>query len=407
MLDTLELVTCGRAPTTEQLGVQTDSGGERQLIVDLAADIGVELAELTPVTQARLTAVLDLGLEPDNPVDYWGERGFEVLPLVAPMLADDPHVGMVVLATNMVPDRRILFDSCAAIAAVHQATDKPCLLLGNLHSTIDRGEAAKLRAAGVPVLMGTETGLLAIEHYFAWHRHREEAAESLPAGPSRKLVTRWRATLAAGSPAPNQALKMVGDWGLETPRERAATNSDDLRQAAAEVGYPVVLKTACADVAHKSDIGGVTVGLGDAAALAAAYGVMKERLGPNVVLQQQAPGGVEIIVGIVRDENFGPMMTLGLGGVFVEVFRDAVTFLPPIGSAGVQRLLKRLKAYPLLTGARGRPPVDLDALTDAVVRLSMLAADLGDLIVEMDINPIIAAPDGVMAVDALVITDKE
>ena len=124
------------------------------------------------------------------------------------------------------------------------------------------------------------------------------------------------------------------------------------------------------------------------------------------MLQQQAPGGVEIIVGIMRDATFGPVMTLGLGGVFVEVFRDAVTFLPPIGSAGAKRLLRGLKAFPLLIGTRGRQSVDLDALADAIARLSVLAADLGDLIVEMDINPLIASPDGVMAVDALVITDK-
>ncbi len=406
MLDTLEIVTCGRTPATEGLGVQTDSGGERQLIVDLAADIGVELAELAPATQERLVEILDPGLEPDNPVDYWGERGFEVLPLIAPILADDPNVGIVALATNMVPERRILFDSCTAIAAIHRASDKPCLLMGNLHSTIDRGEAAKLRAEGVPVLMGTETGLLALKHFVDWHRRRQEGEGPLPAGPGNEIVVRWRTNLAAGRPAPDQALMMVGDWGVATPQERSATDGESVRQAAAEIGYPVVLKTARADIAHKSDVGGVAVGLGDEAALTASYEAMKERLGPDVVVQQQAPDGVEIIVGIVRDPTFGPVMTLGLGGVFVEVFRDAVTFIPPIAAAGVKRLLGGLKAYPLLTGARGGQPVDLDALAEAVAVLSVLAADLGDLIAEMDINPVIASPDGAMAVDALVITEK-
>ena len=390
MLDTLEIVTCGRAPVTEGLGVQTDSGGERQLIVDLAADIGVELAELTPTTQQRLAEALDPGLEPDNPVDYWGERGFEVLPLIAPILADDPHVGIVALATNMVPERRILFDSCAAIAAVHRTTDKPCLLMGNLHSTIDRGEAAKLRAEGIPVLMGTETGLLAIGHFVDWHRRRKVSEETPPVGPGDEVIARWRANLAAGNPPPDQALKMVGDWGVVTPRERVASDNVSLNDAAGELGYPVVLKTARADIAHKSDVGGVAVGLGDQAALSAAYEAMKGRLGPDVVVQQQAPDGVEFIVGIVRDPTFGPVMTLGLGGVFVEVFRDAVTFIPPIGSIGAKRLLEGLKAYPLLTGARGRQSVDLDALAEAVARLSQMAADMGDLIAEMDINPVIA-----------------
>ena len=406
MLDTLEMVTCGRVPAAEGLGVQTDSGGERQLIVDLAADLGVRLADLAPATRTHLAQVLDPGLEAENPVDYWGERGFEVLPQIAPILAADPGVGIVALATNMVPNRRILFDSTAAIAAVHRTTEKPCVLLGNLHSTIDRGEAARLRAEGIPVLMGTETGLLAVGHFLAWHRNRRRPAGTPPDGPGTETVARWRAKLMNGELSPDEALSMVRDWGVAIPRSRSAADTESLLSAAAEFGYPVVLKTARSDIAHKYDVGGVALGLGDEAALAEAYEIMAARLGPDVILQQQAAEGTEIIVGIVRDPTFGAVMTLGLGGVFVEVFRDAVTFLPPVDATEATLLLSGLKAHALLTGARGRQPADLDALADSVARLSVLAVDMGDIISEMDINPVITFSDGAMAVDALVVTAK-
>jgi acyl-CoA synthetase (NDP forming) len=406
MLDTLEIMTCGRAPKADGLGVQTDSGGERQLIVDLAADIGVKLAELTPATREKLTDVLDPGLEADNPVDYWGERGFEVLPQIAPILAEDAGVGLVALATNMVPNRRILFDSVAAIRAVHKNSDKPCILLGNLHSTIDRGEAARLRAEGIPVLMGTETALLAVRHFFHWHARQGRPASKPPEGPASETVARWSARLEAGAVTPEEALAMAADWGVAVPQTRSASTREAVLAAANELGYPVVLKTARADIAHKSDVGGVAVGLADEAALLAAYDAMTARLGSEVTLQQQAPEGTEIIVGAVLDPTFGPIMTVGLGGVFVEVFRDAVSFLPPVDKDEAKELLASLKGYPLLTGARGRSPADIDAVAEAVARLSVLARDTAGAIAEMDINPVIVSPDGATAVDALVITPK-
>ena len=404
MLDTVEMMTCGRAPRADGLGVQTDSGGERQLIVDLAADIGVKLADLTPATRERLTNVLDPGLEADNPVDYWGERGFEVLPRIAPILAGDPGVGVVALATNMVPKRRILFDSTAAIAAVHKTSDKPCVLLGNLHSTIDRAEAARLREEGIPVLMGTETALLAIRHFFDWHRLRGGQRRAPPPGPGPATVAAWRETLGRGAVPPDLALRMAADWGVTIPESRAASDKRRVLAAAAEIGYPVVLKTARCDIAHKSDVGGVVVGLIDERALAHAYVAIAAGLGPEVTVQRQAPEGTEIIVGMVLDPTFGPVMTLGLGGVFVEVFRDAVTFLPPVDPGEAKALLAGLKAFPLLTGARGRPVADLDALAETIARLSVLAHETAGAIAEMDINPVIVSPVGAVAVDALVVT---
>ena len=407
MMDTLELMTCGRVPSTDAVGVQTDSGGERQLIVDLAGDIGLKLAKLTQSTKSRLTETLDPGLDAENPVDWWGETGLEVLPKITQILADDSTVGVVTVATNMVPGRPILYGSTQAVEAVHAATDKPCLMLGNLHSSVDLDEAARLRRNGIPVLLGTETGLKAIDHFITWHTRRDRAPGAPPNPPPAGTIALWRDRLIAAPLEPDEAMTLVADFGVAVPASAMADSCAAAVAAAGRLGYPVVLKTANPAIQHKSDQGGVAIGLDGPDAVARAYQDIAAALGPSILVQAQAPSGTEVLVGAVADDQFGPVMTVGLGGVFVEVFKDVITFMPPVDPAGARGYLERLTGFAALTGARGRPAADLDALAEAVSRLSVLVATLGDLIAEMDVNPIIAHEGGAVAVDALVVPHKQ
>ncbi|MBT7613889.1 MAG: hypothetical protein HN577_11830, partial [Rhodospirillaceae bacterium] len=162
MMDTLEVLAPGRAPTVDAVGIQTDSGGERQLITDLAERNGVPLAVFSQSTRDALTEALDPGLEPDNPVDYWGESGMPVIPKVMKAIAESPEVGVVVFATNMVTGRVLVYESTAALEEAHRTSGKPCMMLGNITSAIEGAEATRLRDAGIPVLSGTDTGLKAI-----------------------------------------------------------------------------------------------------------------------------------------------------------------------------------------------------------------------------------------------------
>lgn len=407
MLDTLELMTCGRTPAGPAVGVQTDSGGERQLIVDLAGDIGLKLADLTQTTKTKLSETLDPGLDAANPVDYWGESGMAVLPKITRILADDDTVGVVTLATNMVPGRPILYSSAQAIEETYGATDKPCVMLGNLHSSVDLVEAARLRRNGIPVLLGTETGLKAIDHFITWHGRRGRAPGAPPNPPPAETIARWRDRLIAAPLEPDAAMSMIADFGVPVPESAMVDDCTAAIAAAGRLGYPIVLKTANPSIQHKSDLGGVIIGLDDPDAVARAYQAIAEALGPQVLVQAQAPSGTEVLVGMVGDAQFGPVMTVGLGGVFVEVFKDAITFLPPIDPDHARGYLERLAGFAALTGARGRPAADLPALAAAIARLSVLAVTLGDLIAEMDVNPIVAHEAGAIAVDALVVPRKK
>ena len=404
MTDTLELLSCRRAPTHGGLGAATDSGAERQLVVDLAADLGCEIATLTSATEAKLAGILDPGMSTANPVDVFGD-GKMVLQECLEAIAADESVGIVAAVTNLVPGRAYLASATDAVERASAGTKKPLLVLGNLHSTVSREAAARLRDRDIPVLMGTATGLHAIRAALTWHRKRAEAHPPAEAAPAR-LAAEWHARLKAGQLDPVEGLAMFKAFGGPVAPDARAENEGEALAAAERLGFPLVLKTANPEVAHKTEAGGVVLGIGDAAALAQAYRRIALSCGPLMHLQKQAPDGVEIFLGIVGDPQLGPVMTLGLGGLFVEVFRDVVTAIPPVSAQTAHQLLRRLRAYPLLTGTRGRPPLDLDRLCEAVAAFSRLAAALGEDLGEFDVNPLICGSWGAMAVDALVVTKE-
>jgi len=401
LTDLLELMSISRRPAGGALGAATDSGAERQLVVDLAADLGCPIASLSPDSEARLTSILDPGMSPTNPVDVYGD-GKYVLDQCLQVIADDAAVGIVAVVTNLVAGRPRLLDfTVRAVEQTFQGTSKPVVLLANLHSSVCRESARRLRRQGIAVLMGTSTGLAAIRSALAWHARRT-AARDTPIPVSGELIAAWRAKLRQGLD-PIDALALYAAFGGPVvPGARAASEAEALA-VGRTLGFPLVLKTANPRIGHKTEAGGVVMGLVDGDALVAAYRKISASCGPLVLLQKQAPDGVEVFVGLVGDPQFGPVMTLGLGGIFVEILRDTVTAIPPATPAEIRALLGRLRGFPLLTGARGRPPVDLDRLCDAIASFSRLAAALGDELAEFDLNPLIAGGSGVVAVDALAV----
>ena len=403
LTDTVELLSCPRRPTAPGVGMVTNSGGERQLAVDLAADLGCPMATIEPETMRRLEAVLDPGMSPVNPVDSFGD-GRMLVGECMEALAGDPAVGAVVLLSNLVHGRDTARNEGLAAERVHQATGKPVLVAGNLHSAIDRPEATRLRRAGIPVLMGTTTSLLALRHFLAWHERRPVPLPALHAEDG--LARHWRGVLhaARGKPlAAELGLELFAAYGGAIAAGAVVNDPMALGAAAEKLGFPLVLKTAAPEVLHKTEQGGVVLGIADLPALQAAYARLAVRFGPACLVQRHVPPGIEMLLGMVNDPDFGPVMTLGVGGIFAEVFRDTLTVIPPLSQEAAQSCLRRLRAYPVLQGVRGTEGADLDALADAIGRFSRLCAEIGPAIREMDINPLVASRDGAVAVDALVV----
>ena len=434
LADTCELLA-GRRAHPGALAAIGDSGGERAHLLDLAEQLRVPFAAISEATRQRLAAVLEPGLPPTNPLDAWGtgNDADQIFATCIQALLEDPATAALALnldlTTEPTPDTSYTGLAIAAAAS----TTKPVAVLSNLTSAADPTEAATLRAAGVPVLEGTATGLAALGHLFAYrdflvrtgavdnppppppgsatlpHRGTRPRAAGVEGVPVRVGVKRardrWRARLGEPGRAFDEAegLALLGDWGVPVVAAEVATSLEGAVAAGGRVGWPVVLKTAAPGIAHKSDVGGVVRGLDGPERLAAAYADLAGRLGPRVLVAAMAGPGVELALGVVHDAQFGPLVMVAAGGVLVEVLGDRRFALAPVDHRQALAMLDRLAVRRLLDGVRGAPPADLDAVADAVVNLSTLAVDLGPSLAALDVNPLIAGPDGCVAVDALVI----
>ena len=203
---------------------------------------------------------------------------------------------------------------------------------------------------------------------------------------------------------------------MSTTNDAFAATKDDAVAAAGGLGYPVVLKAVCPSLVHKSDVGGVHVGLADAAAVAAAWHAIAERLAGHgyddfegCIVAEMVTGVAELIVGARCDADFGPMVVIGFGGTWVEVVEDVQVAMAPISAGQAEAMMRRLKLWPLLDGARSAPPADVAAAAEAASRVSRLAAALGERLVELDVNPLIvrAVGEGAVAVDACATLQEE
>ena len=408
MADVMELFSCSRRVTTGS-GIASihDSGGERAMLADVAADLDVPFARISDATTARIQDALDPGLEAANPLDAWG-TGIDsdrIFTECFQALHDDPETAALAFVVDMTRQGEPHDEGYVHIAReVFASTTKPFCVLSNLASAVANDEAALLRDEGIPVLEGTASGLVALRHVLGYRDARLRPPLDPSAPVPGDVRERWRARLASGEEVGElEGLALLVDYDIPTTEMRGATSVEGAIAAAEEVGWPVALKTAARGVQHKTEAGGVVLGIGDADGLKVAYENLASRLGPDVVVAAMETAGVELALGVIRDPQFGPLVLVAAGGMLVEVLHDRRLAFPPLDERRARTLIDRLRMRPLLDGVRGAPPAHVAALAHAVSRLSVLAADLGDLLEALDVNPVIVAADGCTAVDVLVI----
>jgi acyl-CoA synthetase (NDP forming) len=410
MMDTLELFGAGLRPPTDGIAAIHDSGGQRSLMVDLADAAGVEFAEISQQTTAKLEAVLEPGLLPINPLDAWGTgNGAEEIYADCLLALDaDPATGLTIFACDL-PSMDDASDYYPQIiASVRERLTKPLAFMVHLTGAASESQVAHLRELGLPVLMGTETGLRAAAHLLEYSRfQRERVSRETPIARQVREpqeLDRMRKILASTTEAldEHESKEILASYGLTTTHEIPVASADEAIRAADQIGYPVALKTAGGEL-HKTDRGGVVLGLGDSGAVESAYTEMSERLGPMALVQEMVPEGTDLLLGMVNDPQFGPMLTLGTGGIFVEVLEDVRMLKLPTTASAVMEALESLRGVALLRGARGRPAADLGAVTKAALGLADLALDLSDSIQEIDINPLRALADRAVVLDALIV----
>lgn len=406
LASTTQLLSNSRRPAQGGLAAIFDSGGERELMIDIADDVGVPFAKINEDTTQVLVDHLDHGLEPINPLDAWGTgRDYQtIFERCWQALIDDPDTAIGVFVADL-SSGFYLHESFARICRrVHRRSDKPVAMLTNHIGTESQDLAKRMTNMGVPVLDGTVAGLLAVKHALAYRDFTRRHSIAPPTKPPAHVSARWRARLRQPSAlTESEGLRLLADYGVPAMPHALASTQGEALASADHLGYPVVLKTATVGILHKSESAGVVLNLTNADDLSAAYEDLAERLGPDVLLAPMILPEVEMALGIVSDPQFGPMVLVAGGGIFIEILGDRQLGMVPIDASIATTMINKLAVKPVLDGLRGRNAVDVDSVVNALVSLSDLAADLGDLIAELDVNPLSVTADGCMALDALVI----
>jgi acyl-CoA synthetase (NDP forming) len=384
-----------------------DSGGERQLLIDLAADASVPLAELTPTTTRQLESLLDPGLPAVNPLDAWSKGGPDYhvgMQQCFAALMSDPNAALGAVIHDRVAGGGIQDSYLDYLRAGHRASGKPAVLVSNHQGTGADAQVVAATREGFPVLDDVAQFLRALRALFDYRDHQARARGTPPVAPAGALK-RWQVRMQdVRRFDEHEALTMLADFGLPANVGRIVENEQAALDAARALGYPVALKTAEPGIDHKSDRDGVRLGLGDEASLAAAWRDLASRIGPRALVSTMVAGpGVELLLGMIHDPQFGPVVLIGAGGVHVEALADAVYALPPFDAAEARRLVARLRIAPLLVSPRHRRGLAVEAFCEAAARFSALAAGLGELFAEIDLNPVIVHADGCTIVDALVV----
>jgi len=422
LVETAQLFITCPLPTGEGVGLLSLSGGHIGLVADLAQDLGMVFPPFSKKAQQALTEVLPLYSPIANPLDAWGSGNLEeTYPACVEVVAQEENIHLLAVSRGTpfeVAPMEIQQSLAVAQAAVRatQETGKPVLMFSNYSAGFQPEVQKTLEKGGVPYLQGTHETLRAIQAFVDYARFHRQRGEPVSRGcPSPADLADWRMKLreTKGALSEVEGRHLLAAYGIPGPKELVAATAKDAIEAAQHIGYPVVLKILSPDIQHKTEIGGVQVGLADASSVTGAFREVmaatrrhhpQARL-EGVLVQEMIPAdAVEVILGVLKDPDFGPVVAFGSGGILVELLEDSSLRLPPLGREQALEMIHETRCVRLLQGFRGKPPADIDALTDALVRLSQLAADLGDLIAALDINPLMVLPrgEGVRAVDALV-----
>ena len=387
-----------------------DSGGERELIADLAEDQGVPYAKLSPQTLATIAAVLEPDMEADNPLDAWGTgHGAEdIFTQSFQAMMDDDNVAAGLYMLDWRQHYALHEMHERVIRRVLAQTHKPVFAASHFSLTDNRDMAARMADINLPLLEGSREVMVAMRHLlnhqvFQQHRQHKPRLSPLIAPIADDLSLHWRQAIAQGGLTEDQTMAMFKAYGIPTPNHGVAFSCDEALALADAIGFPVVMKTLADGIHHKTEANGVYINLKTKDAVRAAYDDLSARLSPKVLVAEMINSGVEMALGAVRDPDFGMAVMVSAGGIGVEMFDDRVVLMPPFSAADVEAALAGLKINTMLQGYRGKPAMDIQAFAQLAAGFSDLVIGLDGAVEAIDINPIIVHEQGAVAVDGLVL----
>jgi acetate---CoA ligase (ADP-forming) len=414
LFETAQFFAKAGRPKAAGVAVMATSGGAAVITADMAETFGVPMPQPGPAAQPVLAAAIPEYGSTRNPCDVTAQviNDQESLIACCTALLEDPAYGALVLPQVMAipvqtPARVPL------MSELSRRTEKPICIIWQTEWLEGPGAALYENDKRVALFRSARRCFATLA---AWQRHEERHGKQpetvTRTSPHGADATAARALAAAGERLTEREAKSVlASYGVPVIDERLAEDVAGALAAADALGYPVALKLESPDIAHKTEAGVIRLDLRDPAALRRAYDEIlatAARLSPRpringMLVQPMAPKGVELVIGARIDPQFGPLIVVGSGGILVELLRDSVVALAPVGRDTALAMLRRLKGAALLAGFRGSAPVELGPVADAVCRVSELIADQREAIAEIDVNPLICGPAGAVAVDALIV----
>jgi acyl-CoA synthetase (NDP forming) len=382
-------------PFDRRIAIVTNAGGPAIMATDACVDLGLEIAELSPLTRQRLEAFLPKEASVGNPVDMIASATAENYARALGIVQADDNVDMV-MVINVTPLLTNPIDVLDQVAAAMEIQEKPVVAV--MMATEDFYDEVKARPDLPPVYRFPESAARALAklyRYSAWRRKPEEISSPEFAVDDAR-VSQLLTAAGAGYLADDKAFEVLELYGIPVAPWRIAEGSEEVTRVAAEIGYPVVIKAMAPGLVHKSDVGAVQVDLRNEDELLGAVDEIRSSLAEaghsseRFLLQNMVRGGHEVIFGISTDPRFGPLLMFGLGGRYVEVFRDVRFGVTPLTASEALEMIRGIRGFELLEGVRGEAPADLDVLTDVLLRLAQLAVRHPQ-IQELDINPFLAA----------------
>ena len=387
----------------DKIAIITNAGGPGIMASDAVERAGLTLAALTPETKQNLQAKLPPAASVANPVDVLGDALADRYALAIEAVLADPNVdGLMVVLTPQTMTQ--IPETAEALGRLSQGLDKPVFGAFMGDAAIRPG-VEMLRSYSVPNYQVPERAVLAIAamwHYRNWLNTPALAVEEFAVDREKvaEVFSRVRADgrVTIGD---SEARDVLDAYGIPLPKSGLAATADEAVTLAESIGYPVVMKIASPDILHKSDIGGIKLNITSASEVRDAFDLLTyrgRRYMPDATIwgcqiQQMVKGGREVIIGVNRDPQFGPLIMFGLGGIYVEALKDVTFRVAPIDRRNANEMLGEIRAYKLLRGVRGEKPSDQSAIVDTLLRISQLVTDFPE-IVELDINPLMVFEQG-------------
>lgn len=412
------LFQSGKLPKGRNTAIIATSGGAGVTITDLCESLGLNVIPLGDETRKKMDKVLPTFASSRNPVDLTAAvmTRPEIIASSLRAVCEDPDVDIIIGNVNFTsvsgdhPVVHEIIDLC-------KSTDKFVLISPFVFPGTEIDPAcAAIKQAGIPVNTNTFDAIKAVANLAGY-------AETLK---KRKLPTYRDQTAKTEKPDLKELLKpgetlsessakaVLKKYGIPVTREARAGSTDEAVSRAREMGYPVVLKVDSPDIPHKTEAGALRLNLQNDGEVRAGYvEIINNALNykPDariygVSVQEMLPGGTEVIVGVTRDPVFGPVIMFGLGGIFVEVLKDVSFRVAPVSPGDARDMIEEIRGIGVLKGVRGKPPADVDAIVDVILKVSALVTDYRDSIEELDINPLVVYPKGAIAADAMLVVRK-